>query len=308
MVLNETKGERPGEVVLSGHENPLPRHEHIVEDGDRLHHLVFGAQWRIELALRAAAVRAGHQLQAGRVHGDGERQCVVLVALTQRPRGQHDELVHVGRTARVELRPADHDAIRPAFDDTGVHVGVGLVARPCRTVALHIRLRDRDREIVIAAVPVERLHPPEVIGLVLLVHLARYPVEREEGIGADLLHQDHQGLPQCGRRLDELAPLEQVIGVRGDLVVAAVLLGALGHHGEVAVGRVLRHLEVDGGVVHGLLDDRVGRDIGHLLATIEHGPPVLERVNVLLGGAESHSFGSVLRLDCLGPIPLAHSF
>ncbi|GMV85588.1 MAG: hypothetical protein AMXMBFR80_14430 [Dehalococcoidia bacterium] len=131
-----------------------------------------------------------------------------------------------------------------------------------------------------------------VVRLVLRIDLARDAVEREKRVGADLLHQDDEGLAERGRGLDELAALEKVVAAGGNFEIAAVAVAALGHDGEVAVGRVFGHFEVEAGVVDGLLDDRVRGDIGHLLAAVEDGAVVFQGVDVLLGGAESHGCGA----------------
>lgn len=134
----------------------------------------------------------------------------------------------------------------------------------------------------------------------------------EEGIGADLLHEDDQSLAKGGRSFDELAALEEVVRARWILRVAAVLVAALLHDGEVPVLGVLRHFEVERGVVDCLLDDRVRRNVGDLFAAVEDGSVVADGVNVLLRSSETHVAEVVLagglpRANTVGPDSLAAS-
>ena len=175
----------------------------------------------IEVAVPRRAVRAADHLQTGGVDGDGEGHGVVAVGLGHVARRQHDHLVGIGHHRGVDFGAAHHDAVRPFVDDTHVVIGMNLLRRRPAAVALHVGLGHGDGQVLGGAVAVKRLHARQVIGLEAVVHVPRHHVQGEEGIGADLLDQHHQGAAQGGSGLDELAALEQVVAVAGQMVVAA---------------------------------------------------------------------------------------
>ncbi len=292
VVLDESQGDRPAVVVLTRQEDPLVGDEDVVEDRDRLHHLALGAEGMVVLVLDATTVGARHQLHPGSVHRDGEGDRVVSIRFRHRPRGDDDQFVDVRRAARVDLRPPDDDAVGAALDDAGVVVRVGLVGRSFGAVTLGVGLGHRDRQVVVAAVLVEGLHAAGVLGLVLLVNQAADLVEGEEAVGADLLHQWHQRLPPRRARFNEAGALQEVIGVARDLEVAGVRFTLIGDDGEVPVGRLFGHLEVDGGVLDGLADDRVSGDVADFLATVVDRPVVLQALHVFRCCAQAHAWCS----------------
>src|SRR5690606_27885456 len=112
-------------------------------------------------------------------------------------------------------------------------------------------------------------------------------------------------LAEGGGRFDQLAALEQVVRARGELEVAAVLVGAFLHDGEVAVLGVLGHLEIEGGVVDRLLDDGVRRHVADLFTAVVDGAVVTDGIDVLLGSSETHWAEVASSIDCRRPIPLA---
>src|SRR5687767_15397925 len=102
----------------------------------------------------------------------------------------------------MDLRPTDNYPVGAALDYSRVVIGVRLAQRPGAAVALGIGLRDRNREVIVAAVLVERLHALEVIRFVLLIYLARDAMEGEEGIGSDFFHKHNQRLAKGRGGLD----------------------------------------------------------------------------------------------------------
>ncbi len=115
----------------------------------------------------------------------------------------------------MRLGAPHDDALVALVDDVQVQVGVGLLVRRLAAVALHVGLRDRDREVVVAAALVER---HEAFELDVLQH----GLQREQRVGADVLQRD-QRPAERGRRLDEPHAGEEVVGAARDPVVRAVL-------------------------------------------------------------------------------------
>jgi hypothetical protein len=74
----------------------------------------------------------------------------------------------------VGLGAADDDPVGPPVDDVEIEVGIGLIAGPQRAVALHVGLRRRHREVLVAAALVERADP---LGLVAVAR--QHALERE---------------------------------------------------------------------------------------------------------------------------------
>ena len=219
-------------------------HEDVVEDRHGLDHLARRRErvLRLALALRRE-VRARDQRQPGRVERDRERDRVVGVGRRHRPRRQHDHLVGVDRDRRVDLRAAHDDPVGAPLDDPHVRVGVALLGRAQRTVALDVGLGDADREVAVAAVLVER---PNRASRVRLAELVRERQQREQRVAADLLDQQHERLPGPRRGLDQRAAREQVVAVTRHVEVAA---RAVGPDRQPAVLGAVGELEVERGVV-----------------------------------------------------------
>jgi hypothetical protein len=93
-----------------------------------------------------------------------------------------------------------------------VKVGVGLRRRPERPVALHVGLGDRDRQIAVAAVAVERFDARQIPGAVLPVDGRRDTQQPEQRVAADLLDQYDERAAKHRRALDERAALQLVVG------------------------------------------------------------------------------------------------
>ena len=66
-------------------------------------------------------------------------------------------------------------------------------------------------------------------------------MQREQRVGADFLDQHDQRRALACRGCDQFAALKQVIAILRNMVVAAVLVGALFHDRELAILRVLGH-------------------------------------------------------------------
>ena len=143
-------------------------------------------------------------LRPGCVGRHGEGDGVVGVSLGHGAGGQHDDLVHVSRAARVGLGAAHDDTVGAALDDAQVVVGMGLGAGSAGAVALHVGLGDGHGQVVVAAVPVKLVDAGAVVCLAGLIDGAGDAHEAEEGIAADLLYEGHERLAASGGCLDKL--------------------------------------------------------------------------------------------------------
>ncbi len=229
----------PARVAVE--EDPLVRHENVVEDGQRLDHLVSrGDRPRPRVGVGVEEVRA-EELHARCRDRHRERDRPVLLALCERTGRDHDHLVDVGGARRVDLRAAHDDAVRPAVDDPHVEVGIALGRGALRAVALDVGLADRQRQIAVAAVLVER---SDVVGAVGPV---RDALEREEGVRADLLDEDDERVREGGGALDQRRAPPEIGGRSGQVVVGRVAIG----HGELVVARLLGEGEVERAVARG---------------------------------------------------------
>jgi hypothetical protein len=273
VVLDEREGHPTGGFGLPAEEHPVPGHEDVVEHRQGLEQLVLRRDRVLERVAVAAAVARdvqGESLGGGR---ERERDRVVEVVLAHGPGREHDDLVGVGAARRVALGASHDDAVLVLVDDAHVQVGVVLRARALRTIALHVRLRNGEREVVVAAVAVERLDPRQPFTV-------EDPHQSEEGVGADLVDEGDDGPAGGGSGIDESAPVEQVLRRPRDPVVGGVLLAGLGvhRHGQGAVVGVGRRLVVEGCVV-----DR-DPQVGDVVDVVDRGPLVEERAPVVEGG------------------------
>ena len=167
----------------------------------------------------AVAEGAGDQTQA--LGGDGQGESDAPVGLFG-PHGagrQDDHLIGVGHDRGVGFGAAHDDPVGPTLDDAQVHVGLGLRAGSLDAVALHVGLGDGQGEVVVAAVLPEGQRALVVLGV---FELGGDGEQREERVGADLLDQHDQRVALGGGGLDQLGALAQVVGLAGDLEVAAV--------------------------------------------------------------------------------------
>ena len=275
---------------LAGQEHALPRHEHVLEDGQRLHHLVIGADRVLERVLLKAAVRTRQQLDALGIRGHRERHGVVFVALAHGARRQHDDLVGIGRNRGMHLGPAHDDAVVAPVHDPHVIVGMFLPARPQAAVAFHVALRHGDRVVVVAAQCVVSADALAVLLRAVFGHFFGHDVQRQQRVGSDLLDEHDQRGPLARAGGDEPTALQEILGVARDLIEARVFLTGLrvGDHGQIAVARVFGHLEVDAGVCNRLSDDRMGGDVVHSFTPIIHLAAVFQTFFVLLRRTQTH--------------------
>ncbi len=211
MESHEGQRQQSGEIDLALQEHALLRHEHVVEDRQRLHHLVPRADRMLEVIFVRAAVRRREQLQSRRVNRQREGNCISLVLGPHRARRQHDHLVGIGRDAGVYFRAAHDDSVGTLLDDSHIVVRVILLRRSQRSIALDVGLRHRDCEIVIAAFAVVLLNALAVLGLASSRQPLADNVQRQQRVGPDLSDQHHQRRTLARRGCDQCAALEQVV-------------------------------------------------------------------------------------------------
>ena len=285
--LDEGLGQRPRHVDLAVQEDALPRHLHVVEDGQRLHHLVLGADGVLEGVARPA-VAAGEHRQPRRVGrhraGDGPG----FLAGGQVAGGQHDDLVGVGGHRGVHLGAAQRQPVGVLRHHPHVVVRVRLPGGALAAIALDVGLRHGHREVPVAAVRVERLDALQVAGPVAAVQVAGDQPQGEQRVGADLLDQDHQRAAERRGPLDQRAALQQVLRRRGDGVVPRAGAPGAVDHGQRPVRGVVGHAVVDGGVLHRAPDHGMGRDVLHPLPAVVDRPPVAQAVLVVLRRHQWH--------------------
>ena len=202
MEADESERQQAGKLDLAVEENPLVRHEDVVKDRQRLHHLVPRANRMLERVLGRSAVRARDQLEPRRVdrHREGERVGLVLGA--HRARRQHDYLIGVGRDRRMHLGAAHDHAVRALLDHAHVVVQMVLRRRTERAVALDVGLGDGDREVVVAAIAIVLLDPIAVDRFAGRREPLADDLERQQRVGANLLDQHDQRRALAGRRRD----------------------------------------------------------------------------------------------------------
>jgi hypothetical protein len=205
VVLDEPERDPACRLDVAGEEDALPRDQDVLEDGQRLDHLpARGDRMRERVVGAVQEVRA-EELQPGRRDREGEPHRPVLLARRQRPRRDHDQLVGVRGIRSVHLGAADDDPLVAPIDDPEVEVWVVLSRRGPGPVALDVRLRDREREVAVAAMLVVG---GDAVGGVGAVH---DPVEGEERVGADLLDQDDERATAARRLLDQRRAGAQIL-------------------------------------------------------------------------------------------------
>ena len=126
------------ELRLAAEEHALPRHEHVVEDRERLHQVVVARDGRLELVGVLAGEAAADELDARRVDRHRERHGVVGVDRAHGALRDDHELVRDHRAGRVRLGAAHDDAVGATLDDAQVEVGVVLVGGPLAAIALDV--------------------------------------------------------------------------------------------------------------------------------------------------------------------------
>jgi len=116
----------------------------------------------------------------------------------------------------VGLRAAHHNSILALFQNANVQVRVLLLGGPLAPVSLHIRLGDRQRQVAVPALAIERPYPFQSLRFPAP---SKYPHEREERIAADLLDQDDQrGARRCPG-FNQFRTGEQVLRIARDAVI-----------------------------------------------------------------------------------------
>ncbi len=201
MELHEGERGGAGQIVAPLEEHPLPGNEDVVEDGERLDHFVGGGDGPVE-GIVGAVQKVGAvepQSRSGDGHAEGHRPG--LVSRTHAAAGEDDDLVHVGRARGVDLGAAHHDSIGPLLHHVDVEVRVFLLRWALAAIAFYVGLRDCQRQVAVAASLVEVI---ETLQALLLAGAPQHALQREEGVGADLLNKNNERRPFGGARLDQL--------------------------------------------------------------------------------------------------------
>ena len=183
----------------------------------------------------------------------------------------------------MALRAAHDDAVGALLHHVHVVVGIGLRVRREGTVALDVGLGDGHREVVDAAVLVERLRPLQWLAL-------EHPQETEQRVRADLLDQGDHRAAEARDRLDEPGTRQQVVGRARERVVRAELLTGVGilRDREVAVERIVPDLVVERRMVDRDPEVGFGQDVGNRPTAVPEHAAVAEGRAVLVGGRQGH--------------------
>ncbi len=193
----EPLDERAGELELAAHVDAVPGHEHVVEDHQGLlaaeAHVADVEVALLELA-RVAALAAVDVVDALGVGRAAEADGEVLVALAHGDGGHDDDLVRVAGARLVRLGAAHDDAVVALLDDVHVHVGVGLLVRRQRAVALGVGHGAVGDEVVVLQVLHVLLEALVVVGAPGLVGLVGDRVEGVDGVHADAALEAGAGL------------------------------------------------------------------------------------------------------------------
>ena len=246
-----------------------------------------------------AAVDVVDALGVGRAaEADGE----VLVALAHGDGGHDDDLVRVAGAGLVRLGAAHDDAVVALLDDVHVYVGVGLLVRRQRAVALGVGHGAVGDDVVVLEVLHVLLEALVVVRALGLVGLVGDRVQRVDGVHADAALEARAGLlAQQALHLDLLG---EVLGGLVDVGEPVDLLAgevARGQH-EVLVLRLRGELVGHRYAVDAGPDERVAHVVVDLLAEqIDLQIQVGEALDELLGRLESHAVRSFLgALGCAG--------
>ncbi len=272
VMLDEREREPARILGAAVEEDALRRDEHVVEDRERLDHLVLrGDRTRPRIGVGVQKVGAEEAHARGR-NGHGERDRPVLLALREGTRRNDDHLVDVGGAGRVHLGAADDDTVRAPLDHAHVEVRIGLCARAFRAVTLDVRLSDCDRQITVAAMPVVVLDAG--VGL----RAVGDAVQREQRVRADLLDEDHERVAAGGGGLDQRRAAAQVVRVPGQVVVGGMAVG----HRQVGVLGLRGELELERGVTRRDPELGMGRHVIDPLPPVPHLTAIAKPVQVLL--------------------------
>ena len=131
---------------FTGEEHLVPRHEHVVEDRDPGGLAVLCAELRRVLARPAGGSR--HDRQIPRVDRHGAAYGEIRIALRHIATGHDEQFVHVRCARDDRLRAADYDAVRATLLDMHVGIRVRLVARTQGAIALTVRHRHPEGQII----------------------------------------------------------------------------------------------------------------------------------------------------------------
>ena len=134
-------------------EDVLPRHEHVVEDHDRVHLLEARAERMIEVRAAVVDALAADEAQARRVvrNGEAERVRRVFLRALQQRRGEHHDLVG-DRQRREHAAAADDDAGIGFLLDARGEERVRLLRRAHGAIGLRRNQRVRQAQIVLAQI------------------------------------------------------------------------------------------------------------------------------------------------------------
>ncbi len=181
----------------------------------------------------------------------------------------------------MDLGAAHDDSVGTLLDDSHVVIRMVLLRGAERAIALDVGLRNGDSEIVVAAFAVVLVDAIAILGLARRGQPLADDMQREERVGADFLDQHDQRRALAGRGRDQRAALEQVVAILRNMVVAAVLVGALFHDGEFAILRIVRHPVVERRVLDGDSDHGMRRDVRNFFAAKKHRASIAQRALIL---------------------------
>ena len=145
VMRGEALRERARELPFAREEDPVPRHEYVVEEYLRRSLAVTRGERRARLPGPSGLAR--DELDSLRIYGDRERHRVVLVLRRHAASGEDYYFVRVRRARDYRLDAPHRNAAVVAPDDAEVEVGVVLLVGAFRAVALGVRHGDARGEV-----------------------------------------------------------------------------------------------------------------------------------------------------------------
>ena len=279
--------------VLPAHKNPLPGHEHILEDD---HRLVPAKPVIADIDLTPLQLAGVAGLPAEYVQDPlcirwhCARHAVDPVCLLQAAGGHHQDFMRIDRPGLVNLGAPDGDTVLVFRHHPHEQVGVGLFRRGELAVALRVCHRSIDDQVIPLHVGKVLPETLVVVSPQILVHMVGDYIQRVEAV------HPHAALEAAGRASPQQAlhlnffnqvvcPLVQV----GEAVHPLAGQVRLGRH-QVLVFKLIRQFvrhrnRVQRGPDHGMVDS-------FLDFLTEHKNPFLhtpQAIEIVLSGLD-HGF------------------
>ena len=189
--------------VLAAEKYSFPGNKHIIENNVRIRITDVGIPCFIMGSL-AYLMNMNNLFHSIVIRRHGKCYRVLLFIRSENSCGNNHNLISDGCFGNMQFTASDHNAVALFFNDSQVHIGIGLFGRSFKTLTLHVGLSTATGQIVFLKIlqPFEKIFVILRAAVVLFVRLKTCRVDGINRIRSHASLNTHSAGPaQCTRHV-----------------------------------------------------------------------------------------------------------